>query len=162
MSTRSETIIMQECGKYAVNEDGRYERIGAEDREVARFYRHCDGYPTGHGLDMAYSFEGCGKSNLRGRNWVQVLLGAFMLGEGKEGTPMEEWGAPCIEFEPQDVEHGDLEYLYTVRGSIFGEVTIAVRRIGWDEHYADVLEREPLFEGTPREYIEHFGNGRWE
>lgn len=43
MSTRSATIIKQTT----------YWGEQAESEELMRFYRHCDGYPDGHGIDMA-------------------------------------------------------------------------------------------------------------
>lgn len=43
MSTRSATIIRQTT----------YWGEEAESEELMRFYRHCDGYPDGHGIDMA-------------------------------------------------------------------------------------------------------------
>ena len=153
MSTRSATIILQEREKYERDEDGRWSFAGTEDVEIARFYRHCDGYPDGHGLNMAYCFENCDKEHADGRNWFQVYLGAFMTGQGIEGTPFERWGAPHIEFEEAGFEHGDLEYLYTVKGDSEGKPTIAVYGIGWDEHYDHALAAEPLFEGTPADYI---------
>lgn len=36
-------------------------------------------------------------------------------------------------------------------------VIISVYGIGWDENYADVEKREPIFSGTAYEYIERFG-----
>ena len=36
-------------------------------------------------------------------------------------------------------------------------VIISVYGIGWDENYADVEKREPIFSGTAYEYIEKFG-----
>lgn len=156
MSTRSATIILQEQEKYRRGTDGYLAKVGYEDVEVGRFYRHCDGYPEGHGLHMAFSFEGCDKEHIDGRNWFQQYMGAFMTGQNLEGTPFEEWGAPRIEFEPVGCEHGDLEFLYTVTGSFKGEVEIAVYRVGWDDRYEDALKNEPLFVGTPAEYIAEF------
>lgn len=47
MSTRSATIIRQTT----------YWGEEAESEELMRFYRHCDGYPDGHGIDMAEAIE---------------------------------------------------------------------------------------------------------
>ena len=110
MSTRSATIIYEERKQFEW--DGKDwwnpKVVGTERVEIARFYRHCDGYPEGHGLHMAKSFAECDKGNLNNRNWFQVYFGPFMCGLH------DEWGAPDIEFEtPKDV-HGDLDYLYTV------------------------------------------------
>ena len=45
MSTRSATIIKQTTYWGGIEEHA----------ELMRFYRHCDGYPEGHGMDMAKS-----------------------------------------------------------------------------------------------------------
>lgn len=153
MSTRSATIIYQEREKFRETEGGWYEFDGMKDVEIARFYRHCDGYPDGHGLHMAYSFLKCDRESYDGRNWFQVLLGGFMCGLGLYDTPFANWGAPRIEFEEVGYEHGDIEYLYTIKGDRKGEVEMAVYKIGWDERYDDALAHEPMFRGTPAEYI---------
>lgn len=161
MSTRSATIVRQEQTKWKLGEDGRWESDGKELAEVARFYRHCDGYPTGHGLHMATSFAAteehereCGRG--WGGDWFQKAFGPFLTGEGLQGTGFEGWGAPTLEFEPKGMQHGDLEYLYAVtkRG---GRLEIAMWAIGWDEDYDAVMAGSPLFEGTPAEYIAAYG-----
>ena len=158
MSTRSATIVREEEGKWQRGEDGLFEQVGTELRELARFYRHHDGYPDGHGLHMAHSFANA--EGLDRRDWFQRAFGPFMTGEGLKGTPFEEWGAPTIEFEPAGTKHGDLEYLYAVTKRLKGEPTIGVWTIGWDEDYDTALGREPLFEGTAAEYIEWMEKGR--
>ncbi len=45
MSTRSATIIRQTT----------YWGETPDTEELMRFYRHCDGYPEGHWMDMAKS-----------------------------------------------------------------------------------------------------------
>lgn len=157
MSMRSATIIRQEQQKWKALEEGGYESDGLEVVEVARFYRHCDGYPTGHGLQMATSFartEGAER-----RDWFQRFLGPFMTGEGLVGTAFESWGAPTLEFEPKGTMHGDLEYLYAVTQRA-KRVEIAVWAIGWDEPYEDAMGREPLFEGTPEQFVAKFEEKR--
>lgn len=146
MSTRSATIVMDR--RYTSPKD-------YEVKELFRFYRHCDGYPKGHGYQMARAFESVydkvEHNDLNNRNWVQHAFSEF-------------FACDCdIEVEPYGVEHGDLEYLYVVTGSCddFGGkhgvasmgVTIAVYGCGWDEGYEDVMSGDPIFEGTPAEYI---------
>ena len=157
MSTRSATVIRQEEQTWKMGEDGTWYDDGTELKEVARFYRHCDGYPEGHGLQMATSFANA--EGLERRDWFQRAFGPFMTGEGLKGTDFEEWGAPTLEFEPSDAAHGDLEYLYAVTKRHKSEPTIGVWEIGWDERYGDALAREPLFEGTAAEYVAWM-NGR--
>lgn len=156
MSTRSATIIREEEVKWKRAEDGGWQADGKRLAEVARFYRHCDGYPEGHGLQMATSFANTGGEERR--DWFQKLLGPLMTGEGLKGTDFEYWGAPTLEFEPNDAQHGDLEFLYAVTKRD-KHVEVGVWEIGWDESYEDVLARDPLFEGTPSDYIA-WVNGR--
>lgn len=160
MSTRSATIVRQRTHssstEYTVE-------------ELFRFYRHCDGYPEGHGLDMATAFlaaeqndmpdpdDGFGwmKPTLNNRNWVQHCF-KYLFNMNCD-----------LEVEPKGTEHGDIEYLYVVEGRYdrYGgkhgaaelPVNIAVYSIGWDTHYEDAMAGEPIFSGTPSEYIAEFG-----
>lgn len=148
MSTRSATIIRQTT----------YWGEEAETEELMRFYRHCDGYPEGHGIDMAKSIIASDCCKVDHRAWAQGFLARFLA------MPM------TVEFEPKGCQHGDLEYLYVVDGIVdhrWGAthsgrlpVTISVYGIGWDENYADVEKREPIFSGTAYEYMGRFGNGK--
>ena len=71
---------------------------------------------------------------------------------------------------PDDLEHGDIEYIYVVEG--FCDYTggredvedcsfarISVYRHSYDQGYADALAKEPIFSGTPKEYIAEFDKG---
>ena len=145
MSTRSATIIRQ----------ATYWGEQAEKEELMRFYRHCDGYPEGHGIDMARAVRLADKKGIAPEYWVQGVLEFFFCNN------------VGVEFEPKGCQHGDLEYLYVVEGLVdhrWGAkydgklpVIISVYGIGWDENYADVEKREPIFSGTVYEYIEKFG-----
>lgn len=149
MSTRSATIIRQTThwGEQAKTE------------ELMRFYRHCDGYPKGHGIDMAEAIRNADRmGGVRGSEWLGAFLSWFLI-----HSPY----TPNIEFEPYGFQHGDLEYLYVVEGTVdhrWGKtkdgrlpITISVYGIGWDENYEDAEKREPIFSGTAYEYIEKFG-----
>lgn len=145
MSTRSATIIRQTT----------YWGEQAETEELMRFYRHCDGYPEGHGMDMAKSVIASDECGVSQEEWVQGFLARLLA------MPAS------MEFEPKGCQHGDLEYLYVVKGLVDHRrgakhdgklpVIISVYGIGWDENYADVEKREPIFSGTAYEYIERFG-----
>lgn len=152
MSTRSATIIRQTT----------YWGEQAETDELMRFYRHCDGYPEGHGMDMAEAIRNVDNlDNVRNSEWVANFLNWFLL-----RSPY----TTCVEFEPFGCQHGDLEYLYVVEGVVdhrLGRtkdgrlpVTISVYGIGWDENYSDAEKREPIFSGTAYEYIDRFGRGQ--
>ena len=149
MSTRSATIIRQTT----------YWGEEAETEELMRFYRHCDGYPEGHGMDMAESVKHADRMECRCDSaWLANFLSWFLI-----HSPY----TTDIEFEPKGCKHGDLEYLYVVEGIVDYRVgrtksgklpiTISVYSIGWDESYNDVEKREPIFSGTAYEYIEKFG-----
>lgn len=145
MSTRSATIVRQTT---CWGEE-------ADTEEIMRFYRHCDGYPEGHGIDMAKSVIASDCCNVGQREWVQGFLARLLA------MPAS------IEFEPRGSQHGDLEYLYVVDGIVdfrWGKtkngrlpVTISVYGMGWDEDYDVAMEREPIFSGTAYEYADRFG-----
>ena len=145
MSTRSATIIRQTT----------YWGEQAETEELMRFYRHCDGYPEGHGMDMAEAISEADESKGMERCWCQQFLAELLE---KSCT---------VEFEPNGCQHGDLEYLYVVEGLVdhrWGArhdgklpVTISVYDIVWNEDYETAMEREPIFSGTAYEYIDRFG-----
>lgn len=148
MSTRSVTIIRQTT----------YWEDQADTEELMRFYRHCDGYPEGHGMDMAKSVIASDECGVSQGEWVQGFLARLLAMPAR------------MEFEPRGCQHGDLEYLYVVDGLVdhrWGAkhdgklpVIISVYGIGWDENYADVEKREPIFSGTAYKYIERFGKGQ--
>lgn len=148
MSTRSVTIIRQTT----------YWGEQADTEEIMRFYRHCDGYPEGHGMELANAVLNADRAKPRPSEWLATVLNWFLI-----------WSpySPCIEFEPYGYQHGDLEYLYVMEGIVdrrWGAtksgklpITISVYGIGWDEDYDVVMERTPIFSGTAYEYIERFG-----
>lgn len=146
MSTRSATIIRQTT---------YYSETDVNTEELMRFYRHCDGYPECHGIDMAKSIIASDCCKVDHRAWAQEFLARFLA------MPM------TVEFEPKGCQHGDLEYLYVVEGIVdyrWGKtksgklpVTISVYGMGWDEDYGVAMERTPIFSGTAYEYMERFG-----
>lgn len=150
MSTRSATIIKQTT----------YWGEQAETEELMRFYRHCDDYPEGHGMEFAQAVKCADRAKSNPSYWLANVLNWFML-----QSPY----STCIEFEPYGCEHGDIDYLYVVEGIVdhrWGKtkdgklpVTISVYQHSWDEPYiSTTLNTEPIFSGTAYEYIERFGN----
>jgi hypothetical protein len=145
MSTRSATIIRQTT----------YWGETPDTEELMRFYRHCDGYPEGHGLEMAEAIRLADAMNRYPEAWLQSVLTAFFCNDA------------IIKFEPFGCQHGDLEYLYVVDGTVDYRpratkggrlpITISLYDIGCDEFYADAEKQEPIFSGTAYEYIERFG-----
>lgn len=148
MSTRSATIIRQTT----------YWGEETDTEELMRFYRHCDGYPEGHGMELANAVLNADRAQPRPAEWLATVLNWFML-----QSPY----SVCIEFEPKGCQHGDLEYLYVMEGIVDRRcgvkkdgklpITISVYGIGWDEDYDVAMERTPIFSGTAYEYIEKFG-----
>lgn len=125
MSTRSATIIMNN------NWNG-------EEEEVARFYRHCDGYPEGHGADLALAIK---HADTKSGYGCQNILANLLNMECR------------IEFESAGTEHGDIEFLYVVHAD---KGTIALYSCDLDEGYSQALAHEPLFIGTADEYLDRF------
>ena len=126
--------------------------------ELFRFYRHWDGYPEGHGMDLADAIiEASNDRGLNNRNWCQHVVAHLFAKE------------PDMEVEPHGTEHGDLEFLYMVSGRYdhFGgkvnvtelPVLMGVWDIGWDESYDVVFHRTPLFLGTAQGYKEWVAAG---
>lgn len=131
MSTRSATIITTTAPWYG------------EQREVARFYRHCDGYPEGHGAQMAKALGTVENDGYWVADFIRELVGSYNR----------------LEFEPKGFEHGDIEFLYLVSGHSGGGTeapTITVYAVDWDEDYAHAMNGEPLFSGTAEEYLQRF------
>ena len=151
MSTRSATIIRQTtyCGETPNTE------------ELMRFYRHCDGYPEGHGMQMALAVTEADKDAMPEACWMSTVLYEFFKMDS----------AVHIEFEPFGCEHGDIVFLYVVEGIVdhrWGKtkdgklpVTISVYQHSLDEPYISTeLNSKPIFSGTAYEYIERFGKGQ--
>ena len=154
MSTRSATIIRQTT---------YYGEMDVNTEELMRFYRHWDGYPEGHGLDMARAIAIADQRGYikNSSQWLASFLTWYLIISPNT----------ChIEFEPYGCQHGDLEYLYVVEGTVDRRwngtkdgklpITISVYGINWDESYYDAEKREPIFSGTAYEYIEKFEFGK--
>lgn len=145
MSTRSATIIRQTT----------YWGEDANTEELMRFYRHCDGYPSGQGLDLASSVMMADAEGCDHWLWVQSVLKDFLNLRIR------------VEFEPRSAQHGDIEYLYVLEGIVdqrWGAtrdgrlpVIISVYEMRFNEDYDVAMEREPLFSGTAYEYEKRFG-----
>lgn len=146
MSTRSATIIRQTT----------YWGEQAETEELMRFYRHCDGYPEGHGMELAQAVINADRAKPRPSEWLATVLNWFLI-----HSPY----SPCIEFEPVGCEHGDLEYIYVMEGIVDrrwgrksdGTLPVTISIFEARPSYREALAREPIFSGTAYEYIERFG-----
>jgi len=157
MSTRSVTVIDQI--DYRWDWESRENKEGRE--HIARFYRHMDGYPEGHGLQMAIALASCSMNEYtNNRNWAQPFLRILC------GMDMD------IEFEPTSAAlgawaHGDLDYSYRITGradytggkeddpdasdNVAIEVFGSWRGADGDADWMD--GEEPIFKGNWRDYV---------
>lgn len=142
MGTRSATIVRQ----VTVDWDG-----SQTYDELFRFYRHWDGYPSGHGMDLVDACKAANNdSGINNRNWCQHVM-AHLFAKDAD-----------MEVETKDVEHGDLDYLYVLTGHYDGSggkvpvsrfaLIISVYSMGWDESYEDAMRDNLLFSGTPETF----------
>lgn len=144
MSTRSATIVRQRT---------YWSKDNPETDELLRFYRHCDGYPEGHGSDIADAIIESIEHPMYAHNWAQNFIARLFQKNA------------CMEPEPKGSQHADLEYLYVVEGEkrmYFGRtepkdirdtITICLYSIGWDQSYNDAQnDNQLLFKGTAFDY----------
>ena len=139
MGTRCVTVFKNKQLNWDTNEP--------ESVEVCRFYRHWDGYPDGHGADIARSvIEANDDTRKNNRNWAQHVLARLFS---------------CVadmELEERDQRHGDLDYIYVVEGSYanYGgkqdvpsfDVTITCYRVSWDDGLIE------LFSGDAEQFLD--------
>lgn len=104
-------------------------------------YRHWDGYPERHGVDLAHLVQLC---------CDEGSLDAFSYVDG-----MAEMSC---ELEPNATEHGDLAYLYRVDVATAGHTAPLVSIWACSgKSYQQTMSGEPLFRGTPDGLLARFG-----
>jgi hypothetical protein len=140
MGTRSLTIVLD------------------DNQELCRIYRQYDGYPSGHGLDLA---KLCNVTLVNGYNHDQKA-GKFANGIGCLAAQIIAGlkdGIGNVYLETTGGEISDaVEYVYTVRGDAGGEVTIECRTnagngaipFNWK------TDSEHLFSGNAKQFIAKF------
>lgn len=154
MSTPAVTILKNRVLDWETNEK--------KDVTVAKFYRHWDGYPTGHGADIAAAianasltkrkkytrFDGkeCDKSVLNNRNWCQHFLKELC----KQDMDIEFVNA-------DDNIYGDFTYVITGECDNFGgkfdiDKLDYLNRINVKVYCGDEGD-ELLFDGSGLEYL---------
>lgn len=105
--------------------------IMIEDRIAAKIYRHCDGYPSGMGVDLsdAIGWKGeCDPSQLATR-----ILSSHIFSAG---------------IVPADSKFGDLDYEYTVKYEFSNSKwpkEIVVHKLTWDPGRA-------VFDGSAEDF----------
>ena len=142
MGTRCVTLVQQ----VGTDFDGT-EKL----EELFRFYRHWDGYPSGHGMDLVNACKAANNDvGINNRNWCQHVMAHLFA------TTVD------MEVETCDVEHGDLDYLYVITGR-YGhtggkvavdryDLMISAYRVGWDQSYESAIRKNLLFSGTPERF----------
>lgn len=127
--------------------------------EIARIYRHCDGYPEGMGIDIAEACKQADEWYMRNnRNWAQPFLHALLgMDADMELCGPNEW-------------HSDIEYLYVVTaerdlsggkvGTDSYGIEIAVYEGSWDAGSCEeLMDGQPMFVGDWRAFEERFSDG---
>lgn len=118
MSTRSSTLTYNQNGQ-----------------QIYNHYRHYDGYPEGHGKDLAEILISC--RNLKGDAQVHAYLDSMEL-------------VGC-ELENKSIIHGDLEYLYKV--TLGSPIKMEIIEIDWNDSWDTILHKEPIFSGKPEDFL---------
>lgn len=131
MGTRSVTIIVD------------------KNQEVCRIYRQMDGYPSGHGADLAKLCDlkivnGIGSdpkiANGMGCLAAQIVAG---LKDGPGGIYLEPTGGEVSDW---------VEYVYTIRGKEGGPPTIDCSTQTGPFPFNVQAEDKHVFSGTPKQW----------
>ena len=145
MGTRSVTIFMDDH---------------CEAKELCRVYRHYDGYPHGHGLQLARLCDvrltngilgdGCGMANGMGCLAAQVIAGLKHACKD-EHRPS---GVGNIYVSATTEPIGDwIEYVYTVTGHEDDKPVIACRTQTGTPPFNTQPNAAEVFSGTPADWI---------
>ena len=137
MSTRS-------LVRFATREEGVSFSEHPERVEV-QVYKHYDGYPQGHPLDLARYLKdfkivnGLGQDTHKMANGLDCLaaqyVAAFKMGPGD------------LYIENSDVEHMDIEYITYVWGDYGKGIWMSI---------FDTYEKKCIFVGKPQELIDKY------
>lgn len=157
MSTRSVVLVYSEFDEY----DWEKKEHRKVLEPIARWYRHCDGYPEANGFDICKSLaEADMLDKVNNRNWAQHFLKRYMaLGIDVELEPPAGEGQWC---------HDDLEYVYRVTGhqdytgggedspGEMEKVRIEVFAVNWHvdlmDDYSGLDESKRLFVGSWKQF----------
>mgnify|MGYP003141508504 FL=1 len=142
MGTRSLTRVIPRQEGLAYNKGHEH-----GDMAFVNMYRHYDGYPEGHGLDLAEFLK---DMNIINGISGDVELGIHANGSGCLAAQMvkhfkEDVG--YISLYPTDNDSGWEDYIYTIFPKEGEPVYIAIYR---------VYTKECIFVGTPQELIDKY------
>lgn len=135
MGTRSLTLFM----------DGNH--------ELCRLYRQLDGYPSGHGVDLA---KVCNKTIVNGYTFEQVD-GGFANGMGNLAVQaIAELSEGIQQFhleQPGGELNDSCEYIYVVRGSVGHKPTIECTTQTGPWPFNVQQSGSHVFTGTPDQWL---------
>ena len=137
MSTRS-------LVRFATREEGVSFSEHPERVEV-QVYKHYDGYPQGHPLDIAkwlIDFKivnGLGGHDIKVANGLGCLAAQYVAGF--------KMGAGDMYIENPDTQHGDIEYITYVWGDYGKGIWMSI---------FDTYEKKCIFVGKPQQLIDKY------
>ena len=105
-------------------------------KQLYNHYCHYDGYPDGHGKELAQLLLSC--ESFSGIEQTHVYLdGMELIG---------------CEIENNHITHPDIEYLYQV--TLGDTITLTITSVDWNDSWKQILDKKPIFKGTPKEFIQ--------
>ena len=137
MSTRS-------LVRFAKREEGVSFSEHPERVEV-QVYKHYDGYPSGHPVDLAKFLNGFNVVNGLGQDTHKVANGLGCLAAQYVAAFKE--GPGDIYIENPDTQHTDIEYITYVWGDDGKSIWMSI---------FDVYDEECIFVGKPQELIDKY------
>ena len=142
MGTRSLTRVIPRQEGLSFNQ-------GHENGELAyvNMYRHFDGYPEGHGLDLAEFLK-----DMKIINGItdDAELGTHANGAGCLAAQMVKYfkeGPGYINLYPTDNDYGWMDYVYTIFPKENEPCFISIYSTG---------KRECIFVGTPEQLLKKY------
>ena len=137
MSTRS-------LVRFATREEGVSFSEHPERVEV-QVYKHYDGYPQGHPVDLAKFLNGFSVVNGLGMDTNRVANGLDCLAAQYIAAFKQDAGDLYV--ENPDVEHMDIEYITYVWGDYGKGIWMSI---------FDVYDKECIFVGKPQQLIDKY------
>ncbi len=129
------------------------EFVDAQGEVVAQIYRHFDGYPAGHGADLARWLEGLRVLNGKGAGWdPRTMVNGFgRLVARVVASMWQEGHEPnlLVVVEPHD--YGDAAYVYRVTEHSRG-ITVEAFETAYESFTSPTTTGKRLFRGTPQAF----------
>ena len=138
MSTRS-------LVRFATREEGVSFSEHPERVEV-QVYKHWDGYPSGHPVDLAKFLNGFNIVNGLGQDTHKIANGLGCL--AAQYIAAFKMDAGDIYIENPDTEHGDLDYITYVWGTENKDIWISI--------FEDYKHGGCIFVGKPQQLIDKY------